>query len=146
MCKISEKSKNILKHIVETHCVSYARILKSKKYSDLFSEISVAFENFPNLDLNTRIFWILNNLKTYPKCEICGKELVKTKCHPLEGYTTKFCSSKCAHKSLAFKEKMKNALSCYDRQKAMQKRELTCLKKYGFTKFRNKKKNFRNIF
>ena len=131
MCKISEKSKNILKYIVETHCVSYARILKSKKYSDLFSEISVAFENFPNLDLNTRIFWILNNLKTYPKCEICGKELVKTKCHPLEGYTTKFCSSKCAHKSLAFKEKMKNALSCYDRQKAMQKRELTCLKKYG---------------
>lgn len=131
MCNFSENSRNILKHIVEKHHISYARVLRSKKHQCLLTELNIAFSNFKNLDLNTKIFWALNNISNYPKCETCGKDLTKTKCHPLKGYATRFCSSKCAHKSNEFKEKMKNALSHYDRQKASQKRESTCLKKYG---------------
>lgn len=136
MAYIVQKKENsdkiLLKELIVKHRLGYARTLKSKRFSWLLSKINKRYKHhFSELPLNTKLFWFLNDIKRYPKCEICGKELRKTNCHPIKGYSTNFCSNRCAHKSSEYKNKLREKLSKYDRKEALRKRKETCLKKYG---------------
>ena len=83
-----------------------------KNKNEIIEELNNIFPQVENL--NEKIYWIKNNLNSYPRCPICGNEIKKWKGRNKGGYF-KFCSCKCAQADKNTRDKIKN----------------TCLKKYG---------------
>ena len=83
-----------------------------KNKNEIIEELNNMFPQVENL--NEKIYWIKNNLNSYPKCPICGNEIKKWKGRNKGGYF-KFCSCKCAQADKNTRDKIKN----------------TCLKKNG---------------
>lgn len=58
--------------------------------------------NYTKLNLETRLFWIINKLQEIPKCKTCGRQL-DFKNVKLSNVWPKYCSLKCQHKSQEIK-------------------------------------------
>lgn len=66
-----EKYKKELKAFIESNPGTYSRRIK-RNNPKLYKFI---LENTPDtLKLSTRMYWILNDIYDFPRCEICGKE------------------------------------------------------------------------
>ena len=106
-----------------------------KNKNEIIEELNNIFPQVENL--NEKIYWIKNNLNSYPKCPICGNEIKKWKGRNKGGYF-KFCSCKCAQVDKNTRDKIKNTcLEKYGVDNAAKARDIqnkmknTCLKKYG---------------
>ena len=150
---------NELKTLINKHPNSWSIKLKTK-YKHLLEFVNKSLENYNDLPLPTKIYWILNNISTYPKCIVCGKELKHDiRCHVIHGYKTKTCSAKCGslnpeslakrNKTLSEKygdynlylsNKLKETLSNRTENEQLEinkKREETCLEKYGVSNIKS---------
>ncbi len=108
-----------------------------KNKNEIIEELNNIFPQVENL--NEKIYWIKNNLNSYPKCPICGNEIKKWKGRNKGGYF-KFCSCKCAQVDKNTRDKIKNTcLEKYGVDNAAKAKDIqskmknTCLKKYGVT-------------
>lgn len=106
-----------------------------KNKNEIIEELNNIFPQVENL--NEKIYWIKNNLNSYPKCPICGNEIKKWKGRNKGGYF-KFCSCKCAQVDKNTRDKIKNTcLERYGVDNAAKAKDIqskmknTCLKKYG---------------
>lgn len=106
-----------------------------KNKNEIIEELNNIFPQVENL--NEKIYWIKNNLNSYPKCPICGNEIKKWKGRNKGGYF-KFCSCKCAQVDKNTRDKIKNTcLEKYGVDNAAKAKDIqskmknTCLKKYG---------------
>lgn len=116
-----QEQNNILKQELLQLCIDYkinaTRMLMTQRYSHLLQYV---IDNTPSIisdakfPLKMKIFWILNDLKDFPKCKICGKELTYTHYSILNG-----CKQTCSY-------------AC-QRKLATQNSKITCLKRYGVT-------------
>ena len=76
---------------------SWGRVLASERCKELLAWL---FEKTPLLNneqysLATKVWWVEHDLKTFPKCPICGKEMHKNIVSPTRGYF-RVCSRECA--------------------------------------------------
>ena len=106
-----------------------------KNKNEIIEELNNIFPQVENL--NEKIYWIKNNLNSYPRCPICGNEIKKWKGRNKGGYF-KFCSCKCAQADKNTRDKIKNTcLKKYGVDNAAKARDIqskmknTCLEKYG---------------
>lgn len=106
-----------IKYLIKRFPQKYNRVICSSKSKDLFKWIN---EQTPLLNnqfykLKTKVYWILHNIKDFPKCANCNHIFDKINVKTTLGYP-KFCK-KC------------NNLVISDRTKHTKE---TCLKKYGY--------------
>ena len=158
---INMNIKEEIRKIIIEHPTMWARILKSKANKYLFVEIEkyVTEHKLSLTNIGEILYWYLNELIERPKCKHCKThEISKSaKCHPINGYTTQYCSISCSQKdpetqnrikennkkkydvehpqqTKKFKEKFKNTISkrtIEERQQINEHRKTTCQQKYG---------------
>jgi hypothetical protein len=102
--------KNIIKEIIEKHQKNFANIFLKTENSHILNWIR---ENTPEklrngkYKLSTILYWIVNDMTDFPKCQLCGKEMgVDKNIRFFHGYK-KMCT-KCATHSDEANEKRKN--------------------------------------
>ena len=89
--------------------------------------------------LKTKIFWILNGIREFPKCRNpgCGKELPKANVADVfHGYSKKYCCRECRYKAAAANTKKTymekyGVESCFQLESVKEKSKKTNLRKYG---------------
>ena len=59
--------------------------------------------------LKTRIYCVLNGVKTWPTCQTCGKE-IKTDIHKISVGFPQYCSSGCVSKNAGIKQRKENTM------------------------------------
>lgn len=92
--------------------------------------------------LLTRMFWVLNGMNEFPKCEVCGKPIMKNITQLKFGYSSKsghiYCCHKCALSSKSTLELRRS--TCLDKygvdsytktQECKDKNVATCMDRYG---------------
>lgn len=155
-----KKYNDEIMDIVKNNRNCYSQMLTRKKsLSYLLDYIMEFTSDFPDIPFATRVYFTLNNIHSYVKCEICGKDIPHNRnyCDPLNGYPTLNCSRECAQKNPKTKErnrltclekygcehaqqseksrkKMRDTLSSKSKEekiKTNEKRMKTCLEKYG---------------
>lgn len=68
---------NELKDLVENYPNSYFSILKRKEYRymlDYINSKTPLLQNY-KYKINTKVYWVLNDITEFPKCPVCGKPL-----------------------------------------------------------------------
>lgn len=111
-----EQLKKDLADLLETSPDNYARFLKSEKYKDKYegyidriNELTPLLQD-PYYKLKTKIYWILHDIRDFPKChcEGCHNVIARNVVSAVAGYsgTGLFCSNSCAQKSQMHKDKM----------------------------------------
>jgi len=115
MLTVDETTKKLKELLKTTHPMQIASKLRlGKAYRNIYESLikHTSFLDSYNPTITERIYCLLNEIYSRPKCETCGKTV---KFHSLtEGYP-KYCSNRCVGKS-------KNRIK---------KQQKTCLKKYG---------------
>lgn len=105
---------------------------KNKEFVDIIN--SFYKENIKesvDVKFRTKVYMFLNNIKSFPKCEVCGNIITKDVNSIKDGFI-KTCSAKC--KKQLVSSKLNNfikSLSYEDKQKINKTREQTCLQLYG---------------
>lgn len=85
-----------IKETVKNHKLTYAVILTSKKNKEIKDFIlneTVFLNEVQDMDWKTRIYCIINNIKEFPKCKMCGSP-IKRRIKSGIGFAT-YCSPKC---------------------------------------------------
>lgn len=105
--------KNKILQLISTRPMNYGQCCESSIYSDLGKEIynAVPLLQSSEYSYKTRIYWILNDIFDFPKCEVCGKQILRNVSTLDLGYHKSLnaivtCSKTCMNK--AKKEKTKN--------------------------------------
>ena len=110
--------KIVIKNIVIKNEKNFPKVLKSKKWNFLYKWIVSKTPLLNNHKLSTRIYWVLNNIKSFDndlcKCKTCGHKFEDNNANAIFGYKL-YCNSQCANKDPNIRRKL----------------EETCLKKYG---------------
>lgn len=99
--KMNAKLFNQLKQLIDNKPIHYGTALRSKKYKELYDWIS---EVTPKLKaqeykIQTKIYWILNGLTTFPHCENkdCSNTFEHKNVQNVRLGYLRFCSSKCSN-------------------------------------------------
>ena len=131
---MDEKIKQELLDLYINNPKGWRAVLKSKTKNYLVTALNKEFPE--KLSLSEKMFWLANNLKTFPKCPVCGIDI-----HSFGGQTKGyniFCSCSCAQKSLETRQKLKNTnMKLYGAENPAQSKivqdkiKQTCLAKYG---------------
>lgn len=101
---MDEKIKQELLDLYINNPKGWRAVLKSKTKNYLVTALNKEFPE--KLSLSEKMFWLANNLKTFPKCPVCGIDI-----HSFGGQTKGyniFCSCSCAQKSVETRQKFKN--------------------------------------
>lgn len=134
--KIIKENISYIRKLVNEYPDSYGRIITSKKQKDLLDFINYMTPLLQNNNylLSTKCFWILNNIKDFPKCIYCGNPILRN-VKINEGYGD-FCSRSCVRKSEYSVQKVKETkLQRYNNPyyNNSDKNKKTCLERYGVT-------------
>lgn len=91
---------------------SYARMLSSGENADLMRAV---IDSLPKLDPNvhtvkTMVWWVLNGIRDFPKCENCGKPLAKHNVIRLSRGYPKYCSDACMYSSKSYSGAIKASI------------------------------------
>ena len=131
---MDEKIKQELLDLYINNPKGWRAVLKSKTKNYLVTALNKEFPE--KLSLSEKMFWLANNLKTFPKCPVCGLDI-----HSFGGQTKGyniFCSCSCAQKSVETRQKLKNTnMKLYGVENPAQSKivqdkiKQTCLAKYG---------------
>lgn len=108
--------KNELKDLVENHPRSYFKTLKSSKGKHLleYTVFKTPKLNDPFYNISTKVYWVLNDLSDFPKCQYCGKQIILRNVNMNRGYPIG-CTATCVMSLESVQNTFKQ----------------TCLKKYG---------------
>lgn len=118
-----------LKEIAKKHPLYVQKALMPSPYNNRL--IEYLFDKTQHLDncafeptLSTRLFWVVNGLKDFPKCKCCGKPMNDKNIHSfISGYPT-FCSVKCElNADKKDRDEFYNSMSEYDIKQLMSKDE-----------------------
>lgn len=124
--------KNILINKIKSSPKGWFRWLKGQK------EILMVLEKEPlDLSLCEKVYWYINDITEYPKCNVCGREVKSFKGITQGGYRI-HCSSSCAQKDETTRKKLEEtSLKIYgtknpaQSKKVQNKMKNTCKKRYG---------------
>ena len=113
--KEEETNRDWLSRIIEMCPFNYSRMIRTNKlYASLIEEIETySSEHLPSerdWTFNTKVYWYLNSLTEFPKCEnydVCGHRIVDDVINVKTGYR-RFCTIQCSQSSEATKEHRKN--------------------------------------
>ena len=132
---------NRLKEIINKHPTHAILYFKKDKllYEWIFSKTQMLDNTYTLL---TRIFWILNRITEFPKCENCGKSITKNIKQLKYGYSSKsghiYCCHKCATTANSTLELRRNTcltkygVDSYTKtQECKNKNIATCISRYG---------------
>lgn len=126
-----EYEKEIRKIVEEHQNGTWPRIILAQTNKHLLDYIvqRTPLLNDPKYTLATKIYWTLNDIHSFPKCqnEKCGKPLLNQNANAIKGYLRPFCNLSCSRGS----------------SKALFKDKQTRLQRYGDENFRNKEKAIR---
>jgi hypothetical protein len=146
MYDLSQNEISLLIEIIKNNKKNYPKILKSKKYNWLYAKVlkNTKFLDDPFFKISTKIYCIVNNISSLPRCNECGK-ILKRNIQTFElGFGIPFCNTKCANKNTLIKEKIKQTcLERYGVENAMYSEEIkerlksTCLERYGTEYYTN---------
>lgn len=99
--------------------------------------LNVLPSNAKNLKIAEQCYWLLNGLKDFPKCKICGKSLSSKQFLNLTAGYRKCCSKQCKFKDPEFRQHISNAQTkalsldpLFHKKKALKSND-TRQKKYG---------------
>jgi endogenous inhibitor of DNA gyrase (YacG/DUF329 family) len=127
--------KNIIKDLKEKYASHYLKYIPKDLEKEIIQNTNFLPENSP---LKQRIFYIMNDLTTNPKCKTCGKEFILT------NELREYCSSKCSNSNTSKKSKsIDTNLKKYGVENPAQCKEIkekikeTNLKKYGVESYSN---------
>lgn len=77
----------------------YYKVLITKYHFLLDYLNSISDRNeFKQLSVKTKIYWLLNNLEDFPKCKKCGKEIIRNIAswkNPKYSYCSEYCAHHC---------------------------------------------------
>ena len=130
---MTEEQKEEIFYNCENNPKGWFLWIQSKKNLDIREDLKILY---PNLSLTESIYWLKNNLTSFPKCKTCGNE-VKEFLGYKKGYRN-HCSRKCSLNDPLTKEHYKdNSLKKWGVSNPAQSKEIqdkmkkTCLEKYG---------------
>ena len=110
-----QKIKDEIKELIKTRPNNYGQCCASKSYKELGDKIFnlVPLLQQDNFSFKTRMYWILNDIFDFPKCEVCGKPIYKNVNTLQFGYATRkdalwTCCEKCKNKAIRDKAKETN--------------------------------------
>ena len=108
--------KEILKNIIGTNTTNFTNTILKKENSHILKWIK---ENTPeklkngNYKLSTIIYWILNNMDDFPKCQKCGKYLgINQNIRFFQGYK-KYCRNCATHSDESNEKRKQTNLTKY---------------------------------
>ena len=144
MKKLNLKYNEQLQDIFKQHIFTCGKILSSKKFAFLKKYVldQTSFL-VGNINLTTRVFYVLNNVTEQVKCLTCGKilkhgNLKNRKYENFRDAFSKFCCPKCELENIEVQEKLKQTnLKKYGCEwqlhsdSSKQKTKQTMLEKYG---------------
>jgi len=126
-----------LKELIKTSPYGFMKTLLGKKYEFLRTWL---IEQTPKLDesfnFKTRIYWVLNGIRDFPKCECCGNDIRVNVHNVVIGYTVRTCCKKCRY-TIARAKGDQTCIRKYGCKSYMQTEEFkdqtktTCIEKYG---------------
>lgn len=96
-----------IRQIVESHRMTYSKILFSKSNAGLADFIlreTKFLDRIPNLTPKTRVYCLLNGVTELPRCRTCGKEMFRN-ARSGTGFA-KYCSPKCENSDPDVMKKM----------------------------------------
>ena len=135
---MNEDIKNIIIKKYKSSPKGWRRWILSKDNRDILEALSQEFINIPNITLREQMYWLVNDLKEYPRCKTCQRSLSsKHFIGPHHGYY-EHCCCKCTQ--LDKEVRAKNKQTCIDRygvENAAQsdifkeKYRQTCIDRYG---------------
>lgn len=104
-----ELFKTEIKTLITNYPKSYYFLIQKKPYLlDFINENTSWIDNNDGIKFNGRIFFLLNDIKEYPKCEMCGKPLIKSmKANKKSEDYIRHCSAKCANNNPVSKERLR---------------------------------------
>ena len=122
--KINEKYDPLLideyrKEMLQLYESHKENILNMNKYSYLNKvAIDYAPECIKNHSKATKKYWFMHNITAFPKCSVCGKDIMRNVINAYYGYTLRnddsknelFCSGNCAKKSKHYINAQRNAI------------------------------------
>lgn len=91
-----------LKKIIEEHHTQYGKFLRKPENKDLLDFImSYESEKLKNNNIQTHIYWLLNDIHDFPICDApgCNNPITKNVGDIYNGYDRTACSCKCAKKT-----------------------------------------------
>ena len=108
----SQELKNKILNLIKERPLNYGQCCASSTYKQLGEEIKQAVPKLidDSYKFKTRIYWILNDIFDFPKCEICGKDITRNILTLDLGYhkhnlqSTITCSENC--RKIAIKQKI----------------------------------------
>lgn len=105
----------ILKDIIKKSPYGFLKTILGRKYKFLQDWIikQTPLLSDPYFNWKTKIYWVLNDIHEFSKCEICGKDLKINVLNIVVGYKVKTCCKECRYKQM------------------IKQSEQTCLEKYG---------------
>lgn len=124
-----------IKSIVLSSPKGYHNVLKAKKdLMDYIIKMTPELDG-ENVNISTRIYWLLNDIHELPRCKSCGKIFHDKNANALTGYgNLRYCSVKCQHADKEMQalmsEKLKAAMNSPETKEKFRQ---TCLKKFGAT-------------
>ncbi len=129
-----------LKKIVEDKPTYYIHLLKQQKFNFLLTYIELCTPLLQDkiYTLATKVYWVLNKIKEFPKCPICGKKYENLNVLSVShGYRNTTCKDKKCNRELA-KLKSKNTIklkygvdSVFKIEQVKNKIKNTMFEKYG---------------
>lgn len=135
-----------LKYLVFKYHKYLSKILHSSEKRYLYDYIQRYDEKIKDYNINTKIYWIINNIHDFPKCKKCGRPLLRQINKLKQGYGDGYCSINCANSSLEIKSKKQetNKLHCGQcwplmAKKNQDKAKITKKHRYGYENYNNRK-------
>lgn len=132
--------KEILKKLIENNTTNFTNTILKKENSHILKWI---IENTPeklkngNYKLSTIIFWILNDMDDFPKCQKCGKYLgINRNIRFFQGYK-KYCRNCATHSDESNEKRKQTNLTKYgvenpfSNSEIKEKIKIKNLEKYG---------------
>ena len=133
-----EEQRSIAQNILQSRSSSIIKFIKNN-YPEIYNTIeNWCKERIFNYPIEFKFYWFLHNIVDFPKCKVCGKDIVRSSVRIKTGYNGRninelYCSTPCMHKD----------------PKYNQKRIDTSIKKYGVshpTKSDSIKNKMKNVF
>ena len=133
-----EEQRSIAQNILQSRSSSIIKFIKNN-YPEIYNTIeNWCKERIFNYSIEFKFYWFLHNIVDFPKCKVCGKDIVRSSVRIKTGYNGRninelYCSTSCMHKDPQYN----------------QKRIDTFIKKYGVshpTKSDVIKNKMKNVF
>jgi len=102
-----------IRAIIDAHHTQYGKFLRRPKNKHLLDYImSYEAEKLKNNNMQTHLYWLLNDIHDFPICDApdCNNPITKNVANIFTGYDRTACSCKCAKKTDHYKEAYRKSL------------------------------------